>query len=148
MSWLLGLVGVVLLSVLADVLLPSGQTNKYIKGIFSLLVILTLITPIIKLKNADFNISDIIGGDEIAIYNDFISEVSDREVTALESRIEKELDNRGIKTEKVVLTISDGNINSITSVSVRISEIDDADTVKRVVSEMLSISEDIVEVYE
>lgn len=148
MSWLLGLVGVVLLSVLADVLLPSGQTNKYIKGIFSLLVILTLITPIIKLKNADFNISDIIGGDEIAIDNDFISEVSDREVTALESRIEKELDNRGIKTEKVVLTISDGNINSITSVSVRISEIDDADTVKRVVSEMLSISEDIVEVYE
>lgn len=148
MSWLLGLVGVVLLSVLADVLLPSGQTNKYIKGIFSLLVILTLITPIIKLKNADFNISDIIGGDEIAIDNDFISEVSDRKVTALESRIEKELDNRGIKTEKVVLTISDGNINSITSVSVRISEIDNADTVKRVVSEMLSISEDIVEVYE
>lgn len=148
MSWLLGLVGVVLLSVLADVLLPSGQTNKYIKGIFSLLVILTLITPIIKLKNADFNISDIIGGDEIAIDNDFISDVSDREVTALESRIEKELDNRGIKTGKVVLTISDGNINSITSVSVRISEIDNADMVKRVVSEMLSISEDIVEVYE
>ncbi len=148
MNWLLGLVGVVLLSVLADVLLPSGQTNKYIKGIFSLLVILTLVTPIIKLKNADFNISDIIGGDEIAIDTDFISEVSDREVTALESRIAKELDNRGIKTEKVVLTISDGNINSITSVSVRISEIDNADTVKRVVSEMLSVSEDIVEVYE
>lgn len=148
MSWLLGLVGVVLLSVLADVLLPSGQTNKYIKGIFSLLVILTLITPIIKLKNADFNISDIIGGDEIAIDNDFISDVSDREVTALESRIEKELNNRGINTKKVVLTISDGNINSITSVSVRISEIGNADTVKMVVSEMLSISEDIVEVYE
>lgn len=148
MSWLLGLVGVVLLSVLADVLLPSGQTNKYIKGIFSLLVILTLITPIIKLKNADFNISDIIGGDEIAIDNDFISDVSDRELTALESRIEKELNNRGINTKKVVLTISDGNINSITSVSVRISEIDNADTVKMVVSEMLSISEDIVEVYE
>lgn len=147
MSWLMGLVGVVLLSVLADILLPSGQTNKYIKGIFSLLVLLTLLTPMIKLKNADFNLSDIIG-ENVAIDYEFIENVQVREITEMETKIEEELNNRGIKTEKVVLTVKDGNINSIMNVSIQIKDIVDADAVKNMVSEMLSINKDAVSVYE
>lgn len=143
----MGLVGVVLLSVLADILLPSGQTNKYIKGIFSLLVLLTLLTPMIKLKNADFNLSDIIG-ENVAIDYEFIENVQVREITEMETKIEEELNNRGIKTEKVVLTVKDGNINSIMNVSIQIKDIVDADAVKNMVSEMLSINKDAVSVYE
>lgn len=143
----MGLVGVVLLSVLADILLPSGQTNKYIKGIFSLLAILTLLTPMIKLKNADFKLSDIIG-DEFVIDQGFLDDVHDREITALESKIEQELNNRGINTKKVVLTVKDGNINSIMNVSVQISDIANSDAVKNAVSGMLSIDRDVVSVYE
>lgn len=143
----MGLVGVVLLSVLADILLPSGQTNKYIKGIFSLLVIFTLLTPMIKLKNADFKLSDIIG-DELVIDQGFLYDVHDREITALESKIEQELNNRGINTKKVVLTVKDGNINSIMNVSVQISDIANTDAVKNAVSGMLFIDKDMVSVYE
>lgn len=143
----MGLVGVVILSVLADILLPSGQTNKYIKGIFSLLVILTLLTPMIKLKNADFKLSDIIG-DELVIDQGFLDDVHDREITALESKIEQELNNRGINTKKVVLTVKDGNINSIMNVSVQISDIANSDAVKNAVSGMLFIDKDMVSVYE
>lgn len=143
----MGLVGVLLLSVLADILLPSGQTNKYIKGIFSLLVIFTLLTPMIKLKNADFKLSDIIG-DELVIDQGFLYDVHDREITALESKIEQELNNRGINTKKVVLTVKDGNINSIMNVSVQISDIANTDAVKNAVSGMLFIDKDMVSVYE
>lgn len=143
----MGLVGVVLLSVLVDILLPSGQTNKYIKGIFSLLVILTLLTPMIKLKNADFKLSDMIG-DELVIDQGFLDDVHDREITALESKIEQELNNRGINTKKVVLTVKDGNINSIMNVSVQISDIANSDAVKNAVSGMLFIDKDMVSVYE
>lgn len=147
MNWLMGLVGVVLLSVLADILLPYGQTNKYIKGIFSLLVILTLLTPMIRLKTADFKLSDIIG-EELVIDQEFLEDVHVREITALETKIEQELNYRGIKTKKVVLTVKDGNINSIMNVSVQISDIANTDAVKNAVSEMLSIDKDMVSVYE
>ncbi len=147
MNWLMGLVGVVLLSVLADILLPYGQTNKYIKGIFSLLVILTLLTPMIRLKTADFKLSDIIG-EELVIDQEFLEDVHVREITALETKIEQELNYRGIKTKKVVLTVKDGNINSIMNVSVQISDIANTDAVKNAVSGMLSIDKDMVSVYE
>ena len=46
MQWVLGVVGVVLLGVLADVLLPAGQINKYVKGIFTVLLVLVLLAPV------------------------------------------------------------------------------------------------------
>ena len=42
----MGVVGVVLLGVLADVLLPDGQINKYVKGIFTVLLLLVMLAPV------------------------------------------------------------------------------------------------------
>jgi stage III sporulation protein AF len=56
-QWLLSITGVVLLSVLAEFVLPEGQINKYTKVIFSFVVLLVVIMPLPKLFGKDIDIS-------------------------------------------------------------------------------------------
>ena len=63
MQWLLGVVGVVLLGVMADVLLPRGQMSKYVKGIFAVLLIFVLLTPVVSFFRQDMRLSDLINFD-------------------------------------------------------------------------------------
>lgn len=148
MSWLLGLVGITLLSVLVDILLPEGQTNKFIKGIFSILVVFTLITPIIKLKNVDFDFSTIFAQNQISVSESFLQKANDREVEKLGESLESELSKNGIKIEKLVLNVKDGNINNIENVSVKTTQTEKSETIKEIISNRLSIDESLIIVYE
>lgn len=53
-SWLLNIVGVVFLSILFDLIYPSGKTNKFCKSIFGIIAVGVIIAPILKI---DFNTS-------------------------------------------------------------------------------------------
>ena len=53
-GWLIGIVGVVSLGVLIEVLLPEGENSKYIRGIFSIIVIFVIISPLPKLAKGDY----------------------------------------------------------------------------------------------
>lgn len=63
-TWILSLVGIVFLGVMLDVIAPNGKSNNFIKSIFGLLVILTLINPIKNLIT--INLNDKISDDIIA----------------------------------------------------------------------------------
>lgn len=62
-SWLIGLIGVIFLGVLLDVIYPNGKTNAFCKSIFGIFAVGILISPLLKLKSIDVNVS-----------NDFVSE--------------------------------------------------------------------------
>lgn len=59
MQWVLGVVGVVLLGVLVDVLLPKGQMSKYVKAIFTVLLIFVLLTPVSALFRQQIPLSSL-----------------------------------------------------------------------------------------
>jgi hypothetical protein len=44
------------LTVLLDIILPDGQTNKYIKGIFSVVVVMVIAAPVTGALNGGMNI--------------------------------------------------------------------------------------------
>lgn len=95
-TWLLSIAGVSILSILVDVILPSGQTNKYIKGIFAFCMILVIISPIPKLINKDFNLDNIIIVEDITIDKEFIYQSNRDKLTLVKSQIESELEELGI----------------------------------------------------
>ncbi|MGN0796591.1 MAG: stage III sporulation protein AF [Christensenellales bacterium] len=47
-AWVLSIVGVVVLGVLIDVILPDGESAKYIKGVFGVVAVITIISPIVN----------------------------------------------------------------------------------------------------
>lgn len=148
MSWLLGLVGIAVLSVLVDILLPEGQTNKFIKGIFSLLVVFALISPLAKLKNTDFDYSEIFANERIDVSESYLQKANEREQEILIADLTEMLETKGIKVEKIVLNLKDGNINNIEKVSVKTTQTNLSETVKELVSSRLAIDKSLITVYE
>ena len=52
-EWLLSIAGIILLSVLCEFILPEGQINRYIRGIFAFITIFVIISPLPKLLNKE-----------------------------------------------------------------------------------------------
>ena len=71
-AWVLSVAGISVLGVLIDLILPSGQTRKYVKGVFAFIVVLVIITPLPKLLGGEYRAEDIFEEDAIIIQDDFI----------------------------------------------------------------------------
>ena len=55
-QWVLSIVGIVVLGVLVDVVMPEGESAKYIKGVFGVVAVITIISPIVNLmQNVKLN---------------------------------------------------------------------------------------------
>lgn len=63
-QWVVFVIGVASLGILLDILVPEGQLNKYIRGIFSLFVVFVLVSPLPELFNAEYNIFDFFDVDK------------------------------------------------------------------------------------
>ena len=103
-AWILSIAGVTILSVVVDLILPSGQTAKYIKNIFAFVMILVIISPLPALIKGNFNVNDIFESEEIVLQKDYIYQVNRDKLTALEEEITSSLEEKGIKN--VVVTIN------------------------------------------
>ena len=53
-GYIIGILGIVIISVLVEIILPSGQTAKYIKSLLSVFVVFVLVNPIINFINDSY----------------------------------------------------------------------------------------------
>lgn len=60
-EWILSVVGVIALGVLVDIILPNGKIAKYVKGAFSLVVVLVISSIVPLIADIDFQIDADIG---------------------------------------------------------------------------------------
>jgi len=56
-GWILSIVGMVLMVTLIEVMLPDGETSKYVKGVVSLMVVYVVLIPIPHFLNAKIDIN-------------------------------------------------------------------------------------------
>lgn len=96
-AWILSIAGISVVSVLVDLILPSGQTAKYIKNIFAFITIFVIISPLPKLLNGDVKIDDIFESEEIILQEDFLYQVNRDKLSALESSVQVNLESEGVK---------------------------------------------------
>ena len=94
-GYLLALLGVILLGVLVDVILPSGSTSKYISGIFSIFVIFVMISPVLTWIKNDYKISDYFTSTDIELNEQLLHNINNSKFDAIEIEIEQELHNNG-----------------------------------------------------
>lgn len=94
-SWLLSIAGVILLSVLAELILPEGQINKYIKVIFAFATILVIIMPLPKLIGKNFDIDKFFHG-ESQIQQDYLYQRNIDKLESLSVEVSKEIEDAGL----------------------------------------------------
>lgn len=148
-AWVLSVAGICVLGVLVELMLPSGQTKKYIKGIFSFVVVLVVISPLPAFFKKDFKAEDIFEENAILIQEDFVYEINNRRLEKLENLILTDLkeigiDNAGVKLNANIFT-TDLVIDAVfvdlreSVIDEKISHIDIEDDVKKSVLKYVSI---------
>lgn len=119
-GWIMSIVGVVVIGVLIDVLTPEGESNKYIKGIYALIVVLVIASPIAKALKSDIDFSKYFD-QTFDTDSAFVDSVNDDRKQSDEQKITIYLKNRGYDGANVVIFQSTSNIYEIDRVNVDIT---------------------------
>lgn len=145
-SWLLSIAGVIILSVLAEFVLPEGQINKYVKVIFSFVILLVIILPLPNLFGKDFDPSKFFGNESENLQEDYLYQLNLDKLTALQKDITNDITKSGLKNVEVSINanILEEDLK-ILSIYVDLCELEYDDkfenkniqTVKKVIREIL-----------
>ncbi len=105
-EWILCLTGVIILTTIFYLIMPSGKTNTLLKGIFSLICILVLVQPITSIKNGEYSVLSLKEVD-INLDEEYLSFINSKRVQNLEKECQKILKKEGLYTENVVIELEE-----------------------------------------
>lgn len=95
-GYLISIIGVVILGVLVDLVLPSGQMNKFVKSMFGIFTILVIVSPVPKLINSNFDFSSLFYNQaSIEVDKDFLEVTNKKIVEQLAKSIVASCENSG-----------------------------------------------------
>ena len=155
-GWLISVIGVVLMGVFADLIMPSGKLNGFIRSVFGFFTIVVIISPFPKLFNSNINLDEIFyNNTSTQIDDDYIDATTKKIIKNLEETTEKALVNAGFSNvnveiryiienysysiKKVVLNLKKLVINS------SLVHINKYTEMKQVVMDNLNVSKEIIE---
>lgn len=157
--WVLSIVGIIVLSMLVDLLLPSGSISKFIKSIFGYLIIVVILSPVFSFfSQKNFSINDIFSSSNVQIQDSFVANVNRQFLDSVEKSIEKSCHEKGIKFVEVGIEadIFENEIE-IKQISVNLKNIVITDEVKHtnirtsiisIIKENIKVKEEIIKFYE
>ncbi len=115
-GYVLSILGIVLVGIVIDVVMPSGVINKYIKSLFSIFVVAVILNPIITFvkDNKDFTLHY----DDYEVQESIMNYIFNERVKTIETAIMNELESGGISKIDIKINYSiesnELNINSCT----------------------------------
>lgn len=104
-EWIISICVITFLIGISSVILPEGKIGKYIKSIFSIVTVLVIISPILKIDLSSFNFNQFFSKD-IQIqqeYIDYIDKKMDEEIkkTCSQQLIKQHLNYSKIETSYI-----------------------------------------------
>ena len=105
-QWVVTVAGIAILSVLCDVILPEGQTRKYVKTVFGIVVTLVIVQPIVGLLDGDFDLWNT--ETETEVQQQYLANVEDRQNAEVARSVQTLLLNNGVSPVEV--RVCDGKI--------------------------------------
>lgn len=94
-QYILSIIGIVFLGVLVDVILPDGEMNKFVKGMFALIAVFVIAYPISTLVKGDISFEEITGSSQIQIDDDFLEATKNQYILSLQNTLKARLSDGG-----------------------------------------------------
>ncbi len=103
-GYILSILGIVIAGIIIDVIIPSGQINKYIKSIFSIFVVAVILSPIITFfhNNHGFNLKY----EDYKVEEQLHNYINKQKVSSLEKSIKNKLDKEGFSNIDIKINYS------------------------------------------
>ena len=102
-SWILSILGIIIISLIIEIILPTGKTVKLIKSILGIFTIFIIISPLNKIDIS--NIYSSIFTTKIEIDSEFIEKRKEEILEEYETEIIKNLEENGYFQIKISLDI-------------------------------------------
>lgn len=103
-GYILSILGIVIVGVLVDIVVPSGTINKYIKSIYAIFVLAVILSPVIKFLSNTHDINVNITGYEIN--EDLMNYINTNKIKSLETNIENKLKDEGLDVIDIKINYS------------------------------------------
>ena len=106
-EYLFGIIGIILITLILEIVLSDGKLKTYVKSLYSIILILVILSTIIKLKKVDFKF-DFFSEDEIVYDEAFLDFSIDEKMEYYKKCIDKilcsiDVKNAGVVFEKEIL---------------------------------------------
>ena len=95
-TWIISISAIIILTSIFGLIIPESKIGKLIKSIFSLLVVLVIISPLSSIKNQNFSFDNFVNGSEISYQNDYLDFVGNQKASSLEDECQKIIKNKGV----------------------------------------------------
>ena len=102
-SYILSIAGVILISVIVELVMSEGQMNKYIKSIFAFFTVAVIISPLPSILSTQ-NVSSIFDIEDFELQEGYLNSLNQSKAEVLSNELELLLKNDGY--ENVIITIN------------------------------------------
>lgn len=151
-AYILSIVGIVILGVIVDLVLVDGQVKKYVKSVFVLFVIFTLVAPLPNLVNNIKNGQVELPSTEVGIDEGYLDIILRQKNKAVINSVERALVDAGISGAEVSVDAEYAdNIYTINSIVLDLEKVGFAvarGRVVEIVQSVVDIDEEDIIVYE
>lgn len=137
-SWIQGIIIAVIVATIIEMVLPNGNSKKYIKVVIGVYIIFTIVSPIIsKITKNEFNVNSIMDvskyQDETSTYkvntneinNNNNSNIKDIYVSNLKNDMKTKVEGRGYIVKSINISVEDDEEYTIKSVELNINKKDE-----------------------
>ncbi|MBQ7713214.1 MAG: stage III sporulation protein AF [Clostridia bacterium] len=146
-GWILSIVGMVLTMTLTEIMLPEGQTAKYIKGVVSLMVVYVVIAPVPALLQSKIDINSFFDFSSASYESDdaFIQLINEDKQSALGTELTEVFVASGLKSSSaIVLTDNEGAVFRV----ILTASLSETDQALRLTRDRLGIKEEQIVINE
>ncbi len=103
--YLLSIAGVVLLTVLIDLILPDGKMAKYVKSVMAIVVVAVIVSPVAKLTTADFDFGNVFSSTSYQVDQAILDNITSLSKEEYERDLEKSLAKLGYEDVHISLVV-------------------------------------------
>ena len=118
-SYILSIAGIIVISVIVELVMIEGQMSKYIKSIFAFFVVGVIISPLPSLLTAD-GLDSVFDFDEYELQSDYINSLNDSKAKVFANELELLLKNEGYENISIQIYYE---TNEIKLVRIDVSEL-------------------------
>ena len=110
-KWVVTVAGIAILSVLCDVILPEGQTRKYVKTVFGVVVTLIIVQPVIQLFSGGISGIYTSADSNIEAQQQYIQNAQDRKEASAVKSITKLLEQSDLAVESITVSSAEEKVS-------------------------------------